>query len=309
MSILDKWRRPRWQHPDAAVRLKALADDVIDGGDCQTLAIEDPDPAVREHAIKRLESVDRLLDVLGAQPGARSAVAARLTELLLSVTSASLGQRLDAAVAVIAATTDADRLARDATDSAIRSATVAVATDPSTLRHCALRDRVVDVRVQAVNAIDDEAMLDEIARAAKGNDKTVARLAATRLADLRTRRERSAERDALLDRLAALAAADELDVDALQRLRAQWQPLADDASTAQRARHADLEPRLDARLATWRAAEQADRAQRAEREQLLARLRTLAAGLGDSAADATRAAFGALRPVGLLGRTPGRQAR
>jgi hypothetical protein len=289
MKILDKWRRPKWQHPDASVRLKGLAEEAIDVADCHALAVSDPDPAVREQAIDKLESVEQLLNVLRAQPAAHTAVAARLTAQLLQTTAATLGPQLPPALAAIRQAPGLAQLAIQAADPEIRVAAVAIVADPATLRRCALEDRAVEVRLQAVERIDDEDTLQTIRRAAKGHDKTVARLATQRLSDLRIRRERTAERAQLLEEFAHLAESADLDADAVHRARARWQSLEGDAETAQCECYAALAPRLDARLAALRKAQQKDLSHRAAREAQLARLRQLAVGLSTAIPKEARA--------------------
>ncbi|MGD8842557.1 MAG: DUF349 domain-containing protein, partial [Gammaproteobacteria bacterium] len=131
----------------------------------------------------------------------------------------------------------------------------------------------------------------EIGRSARGHDKTVARLAAGRLSDLRERRERSVERERLLDELSRLVDTDELDADVLQRTCARWKRLEEDADTTQRQRYAGLEPRLDARLAALRRAQQEDLSNRLEREKLLEQLRRLGKDLHGADPNEARAAL------------------
>ena len=291
MKIIQKWLRPKWQHPDASVRLKALAEATIDLDVCRQLAAGDPDPAVREQAINKLESIEQLLDVLRVQPATREAVAARLTMLLLQAPAATIEPHLSPALAVIRTATGLDQLASQAADIEIRVAAVALVPDPMTLRHCALEDKAADVRVRAVGRIDDEDALQEIERSAKGRDKTVARLAAQRLSELRARRERTAELAQLLDELQHLAKTPELDADALHRVRARWSSLEADAEAVQLEHYASLAPRLDARLAALQKARQEDRSHKVARERLVAQLRQLAADLPTTDPDEARAAL------------------
>jgi hypothetical protein len=295
MRMFDNWLRPKWQHPDPDVRLKAVTEEAIDAAGCYALAIGDPEPAVREQAVKRLDSVDQLLEVLDAQPTTRPAVAVRVTSLLLQATAGTLGAQLHPALSALAATPGLAELASQAVDPEIRVAAVARLADQAALRHCALHDRAIDVRVQAVRRIEDEDMLAEIERGARGRDKTVARLAAGRLADIRTGRARTAECEQLLAQLASLAESPELDAEALHRVRARWSELQAHSDARQRARHAELTPGLDARLRALQQAQREDRAKREAREGMLAELQRLESELTSSAPDATRAALNRVR--------------
>jgi len=295
MKMIERWLRPKWQHPDASVRLKAVADESIGAVVCHELAVSDPDPAVREQAIKRLESTEQLLDVLRAQPAAQEAVAARLTTLLLHASAAAIGPHLSQMLAPIRTATGLAQLAGHAADPEIRVAAVARVSDPATLRRCALEDKAVEVRVRAVGRIDDDEALQEIERAARGRDKTVTRLAAKRLSDLRTRRERAAELTQLLDELHRLAEAPGFDADSLHRVRTRWKGLEGDAEVAQLERYASLAPRLDARLTALHKAQQEDMSHKLEREKLIAQVHRLAAHLPTAAPQETRAALKIMR--------------
>jgi len=295
MKIVKKWLRPKWRHPDASVRLKALAEETIDVAACHTLAVSDPNPAVRIQAINKLESVEQLLDVLSAQPAAQETIAARLTTLLLQATAKTIGSDLSRTLAVIETATSLAELAGQAADAEIRAAAVAFVPDQKILRRCALEDRAVEVRVQAVGRIDDEDTLHEIERAAKGRDKTVARLAAQRLSSLRTRRERVAELAQLLDDFQGLAEAADLDADALHRARSHWKDFEGDAEAAQLERYAALAPQLDARLAALHKAQQEDLSHKLEHERLVAQLRQLATDLPSADPQEARAAVKIMR--------------
>jgi hypothetical protein len=295
MKIIEKWLRPKWQHPDAGIRLKAIAGDAIDVATCHELAVSDPDPAVREQAINRLESIEQLLDVMRVQPAGQEAIAARLTTLLLHAPEAAIEPHLSRVLAIIGASTSLGRLASQASDPEIRVAAVALVSDPLTLRHCALEDKAVEVRVHAVGRIDDEEALREIERNAKARDKTVARLAAQRLSDLRARRELTAELAQLLDELHRLAEASDLDTDALHRVRTRWKSLEGEAEAAQLERYASLATRLDARLSALHKAQQEDLSHKLERERLIAQLHQLAAYLPTADPLEARAALKIMR--------------
>ncbi len=282
MKILEKWLRPKWQHPDAAVRLKALAEESLTAADYHALALNDPDRAVRELVIGKLDSIGQLLEVLRAHPAAQPAIAARLCVLLQQGQAAAIGAPLAPAMAAVANTPCLADLASRAADPEIRVAAVALVKDESLLRRCALEDKSVEVRLHALERIDDEDALQEIGRLAKGHDKTVARVADQRLDELRSRRERASEREQLLGELAALIEVPLLDAEALQRARLHWQGLEADAGPEHRERYAALAPRLDARLAALRQAQQEDLSHKAAREQLLQQLRQV----GDDLASA-----------------------
>jgi exonuclease SbcC len=295
LKIIQKWLRPKWQHPDASVRLKALANTAIELDVCRQLAVSDPDAAVREQAINKLDSVEQLLDVLRVQPATQEAVAARLTILLLQAPAATIEPHLPQALATISKASGLEQLASQAADIEIRAAAVGLVADPVTLRHCALEDKAAEVRVRAVGLIDDEDALHEIERSAKGRDKTVARLAAQRLSELRARHERTAELGQLLDELQHLSETPDLDAEALHRVRARWKSLEADAEAVQLERYALLAPRLETRLAILHKTQQDDLSHKMERERLVAQLRQLTADLASADPDEARAALKIIR--------------
>jgi DNA repair protein SbcC/Rad50 len=80
-------RSPKWQHADAKVRLKALAEPLLEQSSIAILASDDPDAAVRIAAIQRLEDEDQLLRL--TLTAAADTITAAATQRLIDLYSAS----------------------------------------------------------------------------------------------------------------------------------------------------------------------------------------------------------------------------
>jgi hypothetical protein len=185
--------RPRWRHPDPAVRAAAVremgAEEQVRLG---TIASSDPDPQVRRIAIRRLRDVALLERVAEAESdrGLRDLAAERLQEVLVETASgagpvaecetalarlsdpralipvASGAAHESIRVAALGRVTG-DRFLRDiartAGDTRVRRAALDRIGDVATLRGIALGDSPPDTALHALERIDDPAVLQAIA--------------------------------------------------------------------------------------------------------------------------------------------------
>jgi Domain of Unknown Function (DUF349) len=185
--------RPKWRHPDPAVRAAAVRDMGTEEQErLATVAGSDPDAHVRRLAIRKLRdvavlervaetegdrglrdlAVERVQEVLvetasAAGPIAASEAAlARLTEprSLVSVASAAAHERVAAAAL---ARVSGDRLLREVVRNArhpeIRRAALDRIHDGATLRGIVLGDCPLELALQALERIDDTGALQAIA--------------------------------------------------------------------------------------------------------------------------------------------------
>jgi hypothetical protein len=193
--------RPRWRHPDPAVRAAAVRDMGSEERDrLGAIAGTDPDPHVRRIAIKKLEDPALLERVAQgeADPALRDLAVERAAEVrgkiatsgssLAECTAALEGLTDSRTLATVAAKAthesvrvgalarvSGDRLLRDivtgADDPAIRDAALDRIADPATLRSIALGDCPLELALRALERIDDPVSLQAIAgsrSAAKG---------------------------------------------------------------------------------------------------------------------------------------------
>jgi hypothetical protein len=192
MDLLDRLR-PRWRHPDPAVRAAAVRDMTdADGERLGSVATDDPDAGVRRIAIRRLADAALLERVAAedADPSLREVAAERLRAVLLDVAvSGAPVEECEAALARLVeprqlaqaaasaahapvrsaalARVSGDRALRDvvrtAADPAIRAAALVRIEDPAVLRGIAVSEGSPELGLQALEHVADPAALDAIA--------------------------------------------------------------------------------------------------------------------------------------------------
>lgn len=201
MSLLDRFRQPKWKHADPAVRLEAVneledeAQDVLG-----SLAREDSDAAVRRRAVARLEDPAVLAGV--ARTDMDEGVRAEARKLLIDMAVdgdhegdavaalAGLDDERDlasvarttaveavglAAVRRIAAPRLMGSVAGRAAQPAVRIAALALVQDAAERVQVALNSEHKDVALAALDGVTDETLLEQVATRAR--NKLVARRA------------------------------------------------------------------------------------------------------------------------------------
>lgn len=344
MGFLDHFKpQPKWKHADSAVRaaaVEALPDEEQDL--LRSIALEDPEAAVRRTAVSRLGDVALLARI--AREDAHESVRAEARELVLGVArdatdpeeaaralvglvdsrelaivarSAELPAVAEAALARIADARVVSVVARQAGHAAVRLAALARLDAPEDLLAVAIKSEHRDVTTAAVERLASREHLDLVVTRAR--QKAASRRARTLLRVMeeaeRMPQQRAARRTQICEALEGLFQSPNLDAAAQQAsaLEPEWQSLAGDADDAQRARYAAASERL-AELLARSSAERAEheRAARAlaeemagglaARESLCARLEALD---GDEAAgtlDEARTVWVAMAPWPEAGR-------
>ncbi len=263
--------RPRWRHPDPAVRAAAVRDL---GGEEQdrlaAIAASDPDPHVRRIAIKKLADAALLERIAASEPdqALRDLADERAREAWIE--TATSGGPLAECEAALARLTDARHLAavamaathagirhaaleraagdrvlrdvvRNAADPAIREAALDRIRDATTLRSIVLGDGPLELALRALERIDDGASLQAVAgsrTAAKSLRQRAQALLAARAGErpvigVKEARARQLELSSAVHMLRAMPDV----LEAGERVRAaqrEWQQLA-----------RDVEPRPD----------------------------------------------------------------
>ncbi|GEM_PF-4691087 len=268
--LFERFRRPRWQHRDPAVRRQEVArltpQDPEQGRNLRVLALEDPDESVRAAATKRLDDLAALRRISEAESGAdvREAASLRYRQLLAGGIGSDGGveQRLGE-VALTAEAATLAHVVRNAREEAMRAAALERITDSGVIEQVALNDELFRMRQAAVNRLTDLEVLDRIAQQGRSIDRRIARMAREHAARLR---ESEAERQRRMDELgelcesarelvdrAVLAGTEHAEV---ERLRNRWQAMGELPEDAPKERFGVLMNRLQARLAPHRAADE-----------------------------------------------------
>ena len=213
MTLLDRLRpRPRWQHPDAAVRAEAVRQ--LTGQEqalLSEIARTDADPRVRRAALRKLSDPRVLAERLAGEVDleAREEVAAALQahavgedevaaqvaldalvdprRLVQLARSARLASIRRGALARIEDPRLLAALARAADDPALRSQALERLVDQELVVEVAAKTEHKDVAMAAVDRIHDAQALEQIA--ARARQKAASRRARTRLDLLRPRPE------------------------------------------------------------------------------------------------------------------------
>jgi hypothetical protein len=244
MKLSGFLNKPRWQAKEAAVRRAGVAedDDAELLAKLSSIAREDADPGVRSAALKRL--AEPALAQRNAHedtdPGVRGDARRLWFDLLAGIhakaPSPAECQRLLRAQddpALI------EHIARNATDANLRAAALARVTRASLLAERATADASPELRIAALERIEDEALLDRLAERTRKSDKRVSRRARERADALRIARGDSdvAENVArtLCERLERLVR--EPDADAVAQIDRQWSTIEARASERLRARY------------------------------------------------------------------------
>ncbi|HEX5122975.1 MAG TPA: hypothetical protein VFV97_06995, partial [Rhodanobacteraceae bacterium] len=197
MKLSGFLNKPRWQAKEAAVRRAGVAedDDAELLATLSSIAREDADPGVRSAALKRLAepALAQRIAHDDTDAGVRDD-ARRLWFDLLAGVHAKAPSPTEC-VRLLRAQDDValiEHIARNAPDATLREAALARVTRASLLAERATADTSPDLRLAALERIDDEALLDRLAERTRKSDKRVSRRARERADALR------AHRDALL---------------------------------------------------------------------------------------------------------------
>ncbi len=224
--MLSKLFKPKWQHRDPAVRLRALHSlnplDARDGEALRALATDD-DSSVRRAALERIAELGLLRTLAGQSPEGRARYLGRLRELERAELAAELPhlQALQAGA----------ELACEHPSPEARQLLLAALDDEQRLQ-VALHGHTSQNRQAAVEALQDEQALERAYDALKQRDKGAAQRAKSKLDALRqAAREHARQRDAalaMLAKLEQLSRASNLDglyAHQLEHLARQWQEL------------------------------------------------------------------------------------
>ena len=289
--------KPKWQHPDPAVRRQAVQ--ALSSDDENTLiqiSREDDTPAVRRLALRRINdlAVMRTAASEDSDKEVREFAHTRLCQLLAGTRQESppLQVRMD----FLSRQAQEDLLkfvALNGSETELRKFAQDRISRESVLRDIAINDTVVANRLAALQRITQTSVLEAVYRQTRKSDKQVSREARARLDALREAEERPAriraECEQICTRLESLGHADrwERDQGELKHLEARWQAVADETDEVYRNRYASARQAfLDAFTAFRQARDAAERewaAIREARQTLLAQVEQRLTEIQDAA--------------------------
>lgn len=241
MKLFARFRRPLWEHPETLRRAEAVRSDTAPEliRLLPQIAASDTAAEVRRAAIARIDSAETLLGLLATEKdsGCREAILGRVRARLLDA-RVPAAERQQLARHAALPTGLAETMAESAPEPELREAAVLRLNKPGLLQRRCLKDPDPALRLRLLEHISDEATLDRIAEAARGQDKALSRRARDKADALKLAR---GDAGAITHRALQLGSA----FDALAR------SLPADADAQLAALDAEVEllsPRLDASL-------------------------------------------------------------
>lgn len=247
MSLSRFFSKPRWQSKDGAIRRLAVANDkhpeLIES--LPRLVREDADAGVRIAALKRLAdpALAQAMATDDRDEGVRKTARTLFMELLAGThpSAPALADRLR----LLRAQDDprlVEQIATTAPEAELRMAALQRIDRPAMIVERATSDADAGIRVAALERIVDESQLARIVERTRKTDKSISRLAASRLENLRVDR---GDADAVESRARQLCEQMERVLregdssDESTRIAAAWQSVADKATPQLCARYAN----------------------------------------------------------------------
>jgi hypothetical protein len=254
MKLSGFLNKPRWQSKDASVRRAGVVedDDAELLANLAKIAREDADAGVRAAALKRL--ADPALTQRAAKEDADAGVRSEARSLWLDLMAGTHARAPAGAECrrLLRAQDDAaliEHVARNARDEALRADALARVTRSALLAERATADPSPELRLAALERIDDEALLDRLAERTRKTDKRVSRRARERADALRIARGDAGVANALArslcERLERLVRAPE-GIEAQTSIESQWNAIEARASEDLRTRYATARKLLQA---------------------------------------------------------------
>jgi hypothetical protein len=259
--------RPKWQNRNPRIRLEGVLE--LRPGDSRLtdLARSDPDAAVRRQAVRRLSDLAMLAECRSNDTDAsvREAAHKRLCLVLSGEEDVGIGvAALEAATREFMDDATALHLIHHAAAESVRRVALARIDRQSVFAEVALGDPSPELRVAALERIDQPATLERVARTARGRDKRLARMAREKADALRAAEERPRRQQEICENLEHLVAGGVPDIVRYHELEAAWNEVRRDAPEA-----------VAARVETARAAFERLNAQRQEAATHLSNQREL----------------------------------
>ncbi len=277
--MFDRLLRPKWQHPDPRKRQAALESGNVPLDGLTKVAREDQDPDVRCCAIKQLDDLKLLAELMRADAPSqvREAVVQRQQELLARPMDQmpALDERLTV-IRDIGSQSLCGFLAQNAAAVEIRCAALEQLTDSHLLSTVAVDDPIASVRRLALERIDDPEGWEIVSRNARNKDKQLSRAARDRLEVFRKAQSDREAAEGLCKEMEDLLAADRLKTDSQARyqyLCVQWDRLAPSLAAELTTRFARVRQQTAGRIEQFERLLSERRAICTELESLLERLR------------------------------------
>lgn len=242
MALLDRFFKPKWQHPDAQVRKQALQ--TLDEKDpvLVQLARTDDDPGLRRAALGRVNDLDLLRQIAeqDSEAGVREYAQARFRKLMAggSDNSPALEQRLKL-FEQIQSPELTEFLITNGTEAELRLAALEQTRSESLLGDLAINDPSLKVRSAALERIQNQDILQNVAKKSRNRDKRISKVARERLEQQQAEQQRNEAIEQICDEIEHLNWDGETGPGAARfaKLEEQWRNLDTFASDQARQRY------------------------------------------------------------------------
>lgn len=244
MMILNRFFKPKWQHPNPEIRIQALQGLVTSDPILLQAAREDQNPSVRRAILHRLADLGLLQEIATQDPevGVRETAEARFRKLMTGQESNSPDLEDRLAILIQSSIPGlGEFLALHAVEPKLRAAALEAVEQDTLLGDIAINDPASEVRLTALERIGEETSLRRVIKHTLKRDKRVSRRARERLQILQTKREQAARREQLCLDMEALAGdlTREPDAGRFQKLEQAWEAQEPaDVRLQERYRHA-----------------------------------------------------------------------
>lgn len=227
MMMLNRFFKPKWQHPNPEVRLQALQDLGTSDPVLLQAVREDQNAGVRRAILHRLADLSLLQEIARQDPevGVRETAQARFRKLMTG--RESTGPDLETRLSILIQSSIpglGEFLALHAVEPKLRAAALEAVEQDTLLGDIAINDPAAEVRLAALERIREEAGLKRVIKHTLKRDKRINRRARERLEILQTRREQQARSEQLCLDMEALAGdlSREPDAGRFQKLEQAW---------------------------------------------------------------------------------------
>lgn len=238
--------KPKWQHSKPPVRIEAISQFRHDNPEqlriLEQMARADEVPAVRINALLRLRDIDTLIPIVQAERD--SDTQQKAFSHLISLLGADT-EPTPAMQAFLKGLSPEQLipLLERTKNQKLGELALAAIENPTTLRTLAISLPLAALRQAAAQRIEDETLLDEILKAARGKDKSVYRIAKDKLDAIHHEQQTEANTGQKIGELcAAFEVHARLPMDALyiakfEHLHKQWQRMQAQATADQEQRY------------------------------------------------------------------------
>ncbi|MFO1429660.1 MAG: DUF349 domain-containing protein [Candidatus Competibacteraceae bacterium] len=227
--ILNRFFKPKWQHPDPQVRKQAVGEISSVDPILVQVARQDRSPDVRRAALERLSELPLLQQITRQDPDleVRQAAETRFRELLAGTAQGSPSLAMRLALLAELPPELVEYVALHGRETELRQAALDRVSEETLLERVVLADPAATLRFTALERVASLPALERIARESRNRDKSVYRRVQERLEAIHAEQRRASRIQQLCTEMEALRWDGETGLAAARfpRLEKEWQEL------------------------------------------------------------------------------------